>query len=175
MTKSYIIGLDWNSTLADNISMISKCTGIPIGRFDTWNPDIWTPELGYRLKMNREQLDTWMWTEPMLQALAESYPGAAEGVSRLSKYRHPLTGQAASVWIVTSTSCPGLVQPWLRRWGIPFDRVVVTGDKASVEWDVLLDDRPDTLLAMAASGRQVLRHSIGWNRHLTGIRGFNWG
>ena len=55
---TYIIGLDWNSTLANNIGLISKCTGIPASQFDTWNPDIWTPELGYRLKMNKEQLDT---------------------------------------------------------------------------------------------------------------------
>lgn len=101
----------------------------------------------------------------MLQALAPPYPGAARGMAELAK--------RGKVWIVTSTACPALVAPWLRRNGMYPDRVILTGDKESVPWDILIDDSPITLKALSVS-RNVLRHIVPWNEELTQIKGVRW-
>lgn len=160
-----IFAVDWNSTLAANIPFICKCTGLHESQFSQWNPDLWTPALGLRMRMGRDQFNEWMWTEPMLQALAPAYEGAARGVAELRK--------RGKVWIVTSTACPALVAPWLRKHKIEVDRVILTDDKESVEWDWLVDDSP-ILLAKLAGSRNVLRHIVPWNQQLTDIRGVRW-
>lgn len=160
-----IIAIDWNSTLADNIGLICQCTGLHRSQFSQWDPDLWTPELGQRMRMGKEQFNTWMWTNPMLQSMAAPYPGAARAIAHLAKY--------ARIWIVTSTACPTLVAPWLRRNKVPYERIILSSDKGSVEWDWLVDDSPITLKALADS-RNVLRHIVKWNEHLTDIRGVSW-
>lgn len=163
--KHKIIAVDWNSTLANNILLICKCTGLHPSQFSQWDPDLWTPALGLQTRMCRDRFNEWMWTEPMLQALAPPYPGAARGMAELAK--------RGKVWIVTSTACPTLVAPWLRKNGIEVDKIILTDDKASVEWDILVDDSPITLKALSAS-RRVLRHIVPWNEGLTEIRGVRW-
>lgn len=160
-----IIAVDWNSTLANNIGLICGCTGLHPSQFNTWNPELWTPTLGLQMRMGREEFNEWMWTAPMLQAMAQPYPGAVRGMAELAK--------RGKVWIVTSTACPSLVAPWCRRHSIRYDKIVVTADKASVEWDILIDDSPITLAALSAS-RNVLRHEVKWNEQLTDIRGVRW-
>jgi len=115
--------------------------------------------------MGKEQFNTWMWTEPALQAMAAPYPGAARAIAHLAKY--------ARIWIVTSTACPALVAPWMRRNNIPYDKIILSSDKGSVEWNWLVDDSPVTL-AKLAGHRNVLRHEVEWNKHLVGIRGVKW-
>lgn len=160
-----IIGVDFNSTLANNILLICQCTGLKPEQFSTWDPDLWTPALGLQMRMGKEQFEHWMWTNPMLQALAPPYPGAVRGVAELRK--------RGKVWIVTSTACPALVAPWLRKHGIEVDKIILTSDKESVPWDILIDDSPG-LLAELAPRRRVLRHIVKWNEGLTEIRGVRW-
>lgn len=161
-----IIAVDWNSTLAANIPFICQCTGLKEAQFNVWNPDLWTPALGLQMHMCRDRFNEWMWTEPMLQALAPPYPGAVRGMAELRK--------RGKVWIVTSTACPALVVPWLRRHNLDVDRVILTSDKESVPWDILIDDSPITLAALAG-GRNVLRHEVPWNECLANqVRGVRW-
>ena len=155
------IAIDWNSTLQDQIGEICHRTCLVPADFTQWDP-----QLGHRCGMTETAFTKWAWTDESIQAMAEPYPGAAEGVCRLSSW--------ATIWVVTSTSCPMLVQPWLRRWGIPFDKVIVTQDKASVPWDLLIDDNPSTLVKLAAEGRQVLRHRLPWNEYLVDVEGVQW-
>lgn len=162
-----IIAVDWNSTLANNIGFICQCTGLHPSRFSTWDPDLWTPALGLQMRMCRDRFNEWMWQEPMLQALAPPYPGAARGMAELAK--------RGEVWIVTSTACPALVAPWLRKNGIYPDRIILTSDKGSVEWDILIDDNPLTLDALTLASRNVLRHIVPWNECLANqVRGVRW-
>ncbi len=157
-----VIGIDWNSTLQNQVGEICSRTCLVPGDFDRWNP-----QLGSHIGMTEAAFSLWAWGSASIQAEARPYEGAVAGVSRLASW--------ATIWIVTSTGCPGLVEPWLSRWGIPYNRVIVTSDKGSVAWDVLLDDNPITLSKLFAQGRQVLRHeAVVWNNHLTHIQGFNW-
>lgn len=161
-----IIAVDWNSTLANNIGLICQCTGLKPEQFSAWNPDLWTPALGLQMKMCRDRFNEWLWQEPMLQALAPPYPGAGRGIAELRK--------RGKVWIVTSTACPALVAPWLRKNGIEVDKIILTDDKASVEWDWLIDDSP-ILLSKLAGSRNVLRHEVPWNECLANqVRGVRW-
>ena len=157
-----IIGIDWNSTLQNQIGEICNRTCLLPSDFDRWDPP-----LGSRVGMTEAAFTSWAWGNESIQAMAEPYQGAASTVTRLRE-------AGATIWIVTSTGCPMLVTPWLRRWKIPFDRAILTDDKESIEWDVLLDDNPFTLERAAASGRRVLRHRLPWNSHLEGIEGFSW-
>ncbi len=162
MTYRFVIGIDWNSTLQNQIGEICHRTCLTPADFNQWDP-----QLGSRCGMTEAAFTEWAWGDESIQAMAEPYPGAVAGVKRMKE-------GGATIWIVTSTSCPMLVQPWLRRWGIPFDRVILTGDKASVEWDLLIDDNPFTLAALQAGGRRVLRHRLPWNEHLIEVEGMQW-
>lgn len=156
-----IIGIDWNSTIQNQIQEICRRTCLRPVDFDRWDPP-----LGARCGMTEEAFTRWAWTDASIQAMAEPYPGAAAAIARL--------GSWATIWIVTSTSNPQLVKPWLRKYDIHFDRVILTDDKGSVEWDLLIDDNPATLQNLEVDGRQVMRHEIEWNKQLTHIKGVKW-
>ena len=173
-----IIGIDWNSTLQNQIGEICSRTCLTPLDFDRWDP-----QLGHRCGRSEAAFTTWAWGDPSIQAMAEPYPGAVSRVKRMKEEGvhpelHPELVEGLvrrdTIWIVTSTSCPMLVTPWLRRWGIPFDRAILTNDKASVEWDLLIDDNPFTLESLQASGRRVLRHRLPWNEHLVEVEGMRW-
>lgn len=159
--KKPIIGIDWNGTIQNQIQEICRRTCLTPADFTTWDPP-----LGARCGMSDETFTAWAWGDESIQAMAEPYPGAAAAIARL--------GSWAEIWIVTSTCHPRLVTPWLRKNKIRYDRAIMTGDKASVEWDLLIDDNPATLMSLAAEGRSVLRHIIKWNENLTFIEGIKW-
>lgn len=155
-----IIAIDWNSTLQNQIGEICQRTNLRPADFDQWDKP-----LGYRCGMSEEAFTRWAWTDESIQAMAQPYPGAARAVAELKKKN--------KIWIVTSTACPALVAPWFRRHNIRYDKLILTSDKGSVPWDVLIDDSPITLAALAGT-RRVLRHIVEWNKHLVGIEGVSW-
>ena len=159
--KKPVIAIDWNSTIQNQIGEICRRTNLRPADFDRWDPP-----LGSRCGMTDEAFTAWAWGDESIQWMADPYPGAPAAIARLASW--------ATIWIVTSTCQPHLVPKWLRKHNVHFDRIILTGDKGSVEWDVLIDDNPATLESLAAGGRQVLRHEIEWNKNLTHIKGVKW-
>lgn len=53
---------------------------------------------------------------------------------------------------------------WIMRAGLPADDVVFTEDKASAEFDLLLDDMPAMVASLHAVGRDAVLLDRPWNR-----------
>lgn len=161
INRKKIVGIDFNSTLQDQIGEICRRTILQPSDFDRWDP-----LLGCRVGMTEAAFCKWAWCDESIQAMAQPYPGAARAVAKLA--------ETCKIWIVTSTSNPLLLPGWLRRHGFYPDRIILTDDKGGVEWDWLVDDRPDVLERLSGEGRNVLRHKVEWNKHLVDIRGISW-
>jgi len=101
-----------------------------------------------------------------LTSSALPYPGAVGCVRNLRKAGH---------WVVIGTDQRtenmrfGTVS-WLAFFRVPFDELVFTSDKATIEADVYVEDRPETLLALKRQmpGRLVVRMRRPWNQCLAG-------
>lgn len=155
-----IIGVDWNSTLQDQISEIIRQARIIYGvdlSLDDFNQ--WDAPLGGKCGITDQAFTRWAWTNPDIQWEARPYPGAADSLLTLSQL-------GVEIHVITSTSNPGLVVPWLERNGVPYDKVIFSNDKTAEDFDVLVDDNPGTLVKVAEAGRKVIRHAIPWNQHM---------
>lgn len=155
-----ILGVDWNSTLQDQISEIIRQARIIYGvelALDDFNQ--WDAPLGAKCGVTDQQFTRWAWTSPEIQREAQPYPGVADSLSALSQL-------GVRIHVITSTSNPGLVVPWLDYHGIPFDKVVFSNDKSVEDFDVLVDDSPTTLARVTQAGRRAIRHAIPWNQHM---------
>jgi len=115
---------------------------------------------------SQSEFDKWAWTDETIQWMAEPYKGTVDQIRWLGRF--------AKIHIITSTCHPHLVGKWLKKYGVEFDKVVISNCKENEEFDVLLDDNPFTLEKLNSLGRNVLRHNIAWNAHLTHIKSFNW-
>jgi 5'(3')-deoxyribonucleotidase len=171
MTPPQTIAVDWNCTLQDQTSSISAAVYRIYGQvlipsdFDRWDPPI-----GEKLGLDNDSFTKWAWTDETIQRAAPPYPLARESLGLLRAAGHRIK-------IVTSTSCPHLVEDWMHRWQIPYDEIVCTQDKRSVPWDLLIDDNPTTLESLFMEQRRVVRFAgVPWNCHLTHIPGVSgWG
>lgn len=165
------VGVDWNCTLHDQPSSIAAAVYRVYGKvlrpsdFDRWDPPI-----GAKIGVDNDTFTRWAWTDETIQRTARPYPLARESLKLLHAAGHMIK-------VVTSTSCPHLVEGWMNKWQIPYDEIVCTQDKGAVFWDLLIDDNPKTLDDLFMAGRPVIRFGgVHWNRHLTYIPGANsWG
>lgn len=162
------ISLDLDSTLRNQLLAIRTAiyrryhTKIQLSAFNTWDAP-----LGHLVGISDDELTSWIWSDPMIFATAQPYPGAVQAVQRLY--------QSHNITITTSTAHPVLTEPWLDFWGIPYHRVIHTKDKASVEFDWHVDDSPIILPELEAAGRAVIRYALPWNAHLKHLPTiFNW-
>lgn len=162
-----IIAVDWNSTIQDQIGAIIEDLWRRYGvRLEYDDFDEWDKPLGDRLGICHERYLEETWLNSEIQRVAPAQPGAAERLRELVSYHQ--------VWIVTATPFRDICVEWLYQHQIWYDRIIFTGDKGGLDWDVLVDDRPGTLEELFP-GRRVIRKIVPWNRALEHIPGFeNW-
>ena len=159
-----IIGIDWNCTLQDTINEIIRTVYLIYGvvlKPEDFNR--WDPPIGQKLGIDNDVFTAWAWKSEGIQKRARAYPFAREVIRLLYTSGH-------TIKIITSTSCPHLVEAWLYRFKIPYHGLVVTQDKSSVEFDLLIDDNPYTCEKLFLEQRGIIRYAgVPWNRHLTHI------
>lgn len=64
---------------------------------------------------------------------------------------------------------------WLESNGFPYDEVIVSYDKSSYSYDLLIDDSPSNYETCVKDGKHVLVFDQAWNRHLTDApRAIGW-
>lgn len=63
---------------------------------------------------------------------------------------------------------------WLDKVEIPVDDVAFTARKTEVIADVYIDDAPKNIVELTAAGRTVIIYDHPYNRHLEGLRAYNW-
>jgi 5'(3')-deoxyribonucleotidase len=153
------LSLDLDNTLRDQIGSIIVHTQRRYGTVLTRDMfNMWDPKVGQAIGIANDVFTAWAWTERQIFADARPFPGVAWALHQLSsRYR---------LLITTSTACPDLTEPWLNRWRLPFDAIIHTADKGSVDFDLHIDDSPHTLLTLAGQGRRVIRYDLPWNRAL---------
>jgi 5'(3')-deoxyribonucleotidase len=161
--RKSVIGIDYNFTLQAKDLEICKQTNCKIMPQDFTQ---WDPPLGCKCGIANDLFINWLAMSPILDMQSRAYPGAAREMYELSK--------PYKIWIITATCNPWVVEPWLKREGIVFDRIIFTESKLEVEeWEVLIDDSPTTLEKAHKAGRKALRKYIPWNGHLAHIPGFH--
>ena len=158
-TEKQIIAVDLDNTVRDQIGAIIDAVwlkyGVELCRADF---HCWDAPLGERCGVSNLEWTAWAWGHPQIFEDAVPVEGAAYALGWLMR--------RYQVHIVTSTRWPQLTAPWLAKRQIPHNRVFHTADKGSVEWDYLIDDRPDVLEGLHRSGHKVVRFALPWNSHL---------
>ena len=100
------------------------------------------------------------------------YPGAADMLRELR-------GDGVRVRIITAREAT-LVRSgadtfwWLDRHRVEIDDIAFTGDKAGVEFDLIVEDSPPQIESIRAAGREVLIYDQPYNRYLDGPRAYDW-
>jgi hypothetical protein len=71
--------------------------------------------------------------------------------------------------------CRRATKYWLDSNGFPYDEVIVSYDKTSYDYDILIDDSPGNYESCVADGKNILVFDQAWNRHLTDApRAMDW-
>ena len=155
-----VLAVDWNSTIQNQISEICRTTR---GLLVPEDFDRWDPPLGHKIGMSETQFTRWAWSSKYIKWRARPYANAKQALASIR--------QSYQVWVVTFTCLERpLVERWFSREGIGYDRLIITGDKGSVPWNVLIDDNPETLAKLHRDGRLVIRFAVPkWNSHLVSV------
>ncbi|HVT78441.1 MAG TPA: hypothetical protein VHD87_15495 [Acidimicrobiales bacterium] len=108
-----------------------------------------------------------------LFAVGDPVPDAVESLRALA--------ECHTIVVITHRNLPGLTaiaeaatHHWLQTQGIPYAELHLTGDKAAVATDIHLDDSPEVIAQMRASGRRAVVFDQPWNRHVAGERACGW-
>ncbi|MCL4296228.1 MAG: hypothetical protein KJ077_10890 [Anaerolineae bacterium] len=161
-----ILSFDLDNVIRDQIGcIIESAARLHGARLTRKMFSVWDPPLGRMVGLPEEQFTQWAWGCPMIFAESRPLPGVVPALTELIKTHH--------IIITTATAWPALTEPWLRWWRIPYHTVVHTKDKASVRFDLHIDDSPGTLQALVEQGRPAMRFSLPWNAHLTTLPTLN--
>lgn len=162
MTRKLILSFDLDNVIRDSIRAIIDNTFKRYGKqlyrdqFDQWDP-----QLGTAIGISQDEFFNFAWYDRVNYGLAcQPVAGSRSVLQELSKTAH--------IIINTSNPYQDLTYEWLDHWLIPYDDVIHTNDKNSVEFDVHVDDSPIVLEQLYAAGRQVIRFAVPWNAHLNG-------
>lgn len=63
---------------------------------------------------------------------------------------------------------------WLDKNQIPYRDIMFVKDKADVYADLYIDDSPENIIRLQATGRQVIIFDAPYNRDLAGYRAHSW-
>lgn len=98
-------------------------------------------------------------------AHGDPHPNVAEAFMRIKAAGH-------SIHIVTDRAMgePGASEAatsaWLHRHGLPFDSLTFSADKAAVNLDTMVDDKPSNYEALRAAGVDAYLLTRAWNKHV---------
>lgn len=110
-----------------------------------------------------------------LFANMEPMPGASETLWKLNESGYHLRiitsrfvkhGQNAQV--ISDTAF------WLDRNQIPYRDIMFVKEKAEVYADIYIDDSPENIIRLQATGREVIIFDAPYNRELAGYRAHDW-
>jgi len=111
---------------------------------------------------------------------------------RMFRHMQPLPGVSEALWrlsdlgvwirIITHRLCVNWAHEttaadtagWLEHHRIPYRDLCFIGDKPDVGADLYVDDAPNNVLALRATGRPAIVFDQPYNRHLPGPRATNW-
>lgn len=89
---------------------------------------------------------------------------------------HSLHAAGHSIIVVTARSDAYYsdTMMWLHAYGIRYDRIIHTNDKATVDADVFLEDADYQIRNLRKAGKRVVVHSRPYNQHFVGERFNDW-
>lgn len=156
------VSLDLDNVIRDSIGAIINLMHQRYGRtIDRAMFDQWDPQIGPRVGIPQYEFFQLAWVDPAVSKLALPIKGAKEVLEDLNT--------KAFIIINTNNPYPDITYDWLKLWQIPHHAVEHTTNKATIDFDVHVDDSPLVLEQLFAAGRQVVRYSLPWNNHLNGV------
>lgn len=157
------IGLDLDGVVADFVGAANKWFKAQSGHPEEIPADCWDwylkypggVELGERLFVDAVNEGLYMRCKPV--------PGALDGILMLVKAGHDVT----FITYRQGDTAEADTRAWLRRWHFGYLPVVFTKDKGSVEWELHLDDHPETVVDLRVrQGRSAVLFAQPWNVQL---------
>lgn len=99
----------------------------------------------------------------------DPFPGTREAIEKIKAAGHTIhivTDRFFGKWGGSQMATIG----WLNRHNIPYDSLTFSADKALVNLDAMVDDRPENYDALDAVGVNVYMLDRPWNAHHYGRR-----
>jgi len=177
VSGTFVFGVDLDGVCGDYTAAFREIVAadrgvhpdtLPLERswdFHEWGLD----EAGF------ERLHRYAVTERRMFRSMPPMPGVADALWRLSD---------AGVWIRVIThrlyvnwghaAAIADTVEWLDRVRIPYRDICFLGAKPEVEADVYVDDGPHNVVALRASGNEVIVFDAPYNRDLEGPRASTW-
>jgi hypothetical protein len=178
-----IVGLDVDNVIfpfseafteyAERIHHLPKGSLDPEANSWAWYKTQWGWDTEQFLWTYVEAIKRGLWYEP------KPRPGALHNAKRLHDLGHEIRYITDRVVQGPQESIPGhvaedLTREWLSRFDFPqYRNVTIASDKASVKTDVYLDDKPENVRAVAATGATAIlwgqpHNQLATNLHRTG-------
>ena len=177
MVDSFIFGVDLDGVCADYTAglrlIAADVLGVPESQLPlerSWDFREWglTPSA-------YEEIHRLAVTEHHLLRELPVIEGAADALWRLSD---------SGVWIRIITHrlyvnwghaiAVSDTVTWLDEARIPYRDICFLGAKPEVEADLYIDDGPHNVEGLLAGGNEVIVFDQPYNRHVAGLRAFNW-
>jgi 5'(3')-deoxyribonucleotidase len=177
MDRTFVLGVDLDGVCGDYTAafreIVAEDRGVlpddlPLER--SWDFHEWGLD-----DAEFERLHRYAVTERRMFRSMPPMPGVADALWRLSD---------AGVWIRVIThrlyvnwghaAAIADTVEWLDRVRIPYRDICFLGAKPEVEADIYIDDGPHNVVALRASGNEVIVFDAPYNRDLAGPRASTW-
>jgi 5'(3')-deoxyribonucleotidase len=144
------VGIDLDGVVYDFVGAYRKFLGTGDGAIIKPEPVRW--EFFKDWGVSEEEFLHDLQHHPEIFTNGEPYPGAIMEVERLALNGHTIVFITDRVIMGEGSYAYARTRDWLLKHEIPFHELHITADKASIDVDYFLDDRPSNVTAMLRKG-----------------------